>query len=95
MHNNGCRPSYAQSLMQHRSAGTLFEKESDAMDHLLQVMAVSDKNLDNNTLRVLLNLANPLQSHLTSMQLWVMELSSMGKEGDRSPSSARIQKVSP
>ena len=74
MHNNGCRPSYAQSLMQHRSAGTLFEKESDAMDHLLQVMAVSDKNLDNNSLRVLLNLANPLQLHLTSMQLWNFRL---------------------
>jgi hypothetical protein len=74
VHNNGCLPSYAQSLMQHRSAGTLFEKESEAMDHLLQVMAVSDKNLDNNTLRVLLNLANPSQSHLTSMQLWNFRL---------------------
>ena len=74
MHNNGCRPSYMQSLMQHRSAGTLFEKESAAMDHLLQVMAVSDKNLDNNHLRVELNLSNPLQSHLTSMQLWNFRL---------------------
>lgn len=37
-------------------------------------MVVSDTNLDNNTLRVLLNLANTSQPHLTSMQLWNFRL---------------------
>jgi hypothetical protein len=50
-HTNGCQPSYQQSVMQQQSAGTLFEKESALMDHLLQIMEMSDKHLHNDHLQ--------------------------------------------
>ncbi len=37
--------------MQQQSAGTLFEKESALMDHLLQIMEMSDKHLHNDHLQ--------------------------------------------
>ena len=68
-HTNGCNPSYQQSVMQKKAAGTLFDKESKMMDYLLTVMELADKNLDNHHLRTELKLINPSRSHITSMQL--------------------------
>ena len=55
-HSAGCEPSYEQCYMQKKAAGTLLQKESDMMDHLLQVMEISDKHLDNDHLRAELKL---------------------------------------
>ena len=65
--------------MQPRSAGTLFEMESALINHLLQVVEMSDKHIQNDHLRAELKLLNPLQSHITSIQLYNF----MGKKGDR------------
>ena len=67
-------PLTQQSVMQQRSAGTLFEKESALMDHLLEIMEMSDKHLHNDHLQAELNLLNPLQSHITSIQLYNFRL---------------------
>jgi hypothetical protein len=69
-HTNGFQPSYQQSVMQQWSAGTLFEKESYLMDHLLQIMEMSNKHLHNDHLRAELKLLNPSQLHITSIQLY-------------------------
>jgi hypothetical protein len=68
-HTNGCQPSYQQSVMQQWSAGTLFEKESALMDHLLQIMEMSDKHLHKDHLQAELKLLNPLLLHITTIQL--------------------------
>jgi hypothetical protein len=55
--------------MQQRSAGTLFEKESALMVHLLQMMEMSDKHLHNDHPQAELKLLNTLQWYITSIQL--------------------------
>lgn len=69
-HTNGCKPSYHQGVMQAKAAGTLFERESSLMDHLLTIMEISDKHVSNEHLRAELKLINPSQSHVTSIQLY-------------------------
>ena len=44
------------------------------MDHLLTVMELSDKNLDNHHLRTELKLINPSRSHVTATQLYNFRL---------------------
>jgi hypothetical protein len=80
-HTNRCQPSSQQSVMQQRSAGTLFEKESALMDHLLQIMEMSDKHLHNDHLRAELKLLNTSKLHITSIQF----------KGDRMPEAAWLQ----
>ena len=65
-HTNGCKPNYQQGTMQGRASGTLFEIESQMMDHLLSVVEISTKNLKNEHLRAELKLINPSQSFVTS-----------------------------
>ena len=51
--------------MQARASGTLYEKESSMMDHLLNAIKISSENLDNSDLRAELKLINPSQSFIT------------------------------
>ncbi len=50
-HTNGCVPNYQQYIIGARISGTLFDKENQLMDHLLTVMELSPRHLDNHYLR--------------------------------------------
>jgi hypothetical protein len=68
-HDNGSLPSYEQYHFQAKKGGTLLTKESQKMDDLLNILSLSDFQMNNQTLRAHLKLVNPTRSYLTAGKL--------------------------